>query len=150
MSSSYVRTQIASFIAANLPTENLIDLSAEYETLQQVLSDNSLTYKDPWLGLQYIGDDETPITVGADNDTGKYREFGGVYLHVTAMSTSTAVNSILTRAEAIRDTFRGQRINDIVITSVTPPNFSRGATLEFDGGFTSAAIVITYERDLDL
>lgn len=150
MSSSYVRTQITSFIGTELPAETVIDLTAEYREIEDVISGASLTYKDPWLGMQFIGSEDIPINVGANNVAGCYRETGIVMLHVVAQSNSLSASSILTRAESIRDAFRGQRINDIIIESVSPPNFERGVTLDFESGYTSAVITVSYERDLNL
>ena len=150
MSSVYVRTQIKNFITANLATENTIDLTGEYREIDKVLDSHSLTYESDWLGLQFIGNEKIPITIGANNTTGKYREIGSIFLHVVAMAKSTAVNSILTRGQTIDDTFTGRRINDIVIESVSPINFEKGATLDFESGFTSASLIINYQRDLDL
>jgi hypothetical protein len=150
MSSSYVRTQIKAFIAAELATENVIDLTAEYAELQDMLDDNGLTYTDSWLGIQFIGSEEIPINVGANNTSGCYREDGSVFLHVVAPATDSAASDLLTRAEALRTAFRGQRINDMIIEGVTPPNFEAGATLQFEAGFTSASVIVNYQRDLNL
>ena len=50
--------------------------------------------------------------------------------------------------ETIRSLFRGKRINDIIIESVSPPNTESGTTIEFDNNFTSASIFLDYYRDL--
>lgn len=149
MSSTTVRTDIVTFLEAN-SAENFLDLSGHYEELRYFLEDNGLTEQDQWVGLQFIGNDEIPATVGAGNTQGKYREIGAIYLHVVDIAKLGVQNSILTRAEALRDLLRGRRINDIVIESVSPPNFEIGATLQFEGGFTSASVILTYyfERDL--
>lgn len=150
MSSVYVRNQIKSFIGSNLATENLIDLTGEYRDIEDVIDGASLDYKDPWLGIQFTGSSDQPINVGANNVTGLYREIGVIMLHVVSMAKATATTDILTRAETIRDAFRGQRINDIVIEEVTTPNFEQGATLDFESGYVSATVIISYERDHNL
>jgi len=152
MSSAYVRTQIATFIGTNLATENVIDLTNQYDEIQDILASHAppLTYTDSWLGIQYIGSSEVAINVGADNTQGCYRELGAVFLHVVAPTTPTNAADVLARTEVIRNAFRGQRINDIIIESVTPPNFEAGATLQFDAGFSSASIVINFYRDLNI
>ena len=149
MSSKYVRDQIKAFITANLPIENQIDLTAEFSEINDMLQKNGLTYESDWLGLQFSSAQDSSINVGADNDSGCYRELGSVFLHVTAMAKDV-VDNILNRSEAIRSVFRGMRINDIVIENVTPPNFEAGATLQFEGGFTSASVLVGYYRDLNL
>lgn len=150
MSSSYVRSKITTFITTNLATENLIDLSGEFRDIDDVISGESLTYKDPWLGMQFVGSDDVPINVGANNVSGCYREVGVIMFHVVSQATSTATTDILARAETIRDAFRGQRIDDIIVESISPPNFERGATLDFESGYVSATLMISYQRDLNL
>lgn len=149
MSSTYVRTQISNFIGTNLATENLIDLTGEYRDIDDVIAGASLTFKDPWLGIQYVGSEDVPIAVNSNNDAGCYREIGVVMLHVVTQANATSSSDILTRADNIISTFRGQRINDIIIESVTPPNFERGATLDFESGYVAATIIISYQRDLN-
>lgn len=150
MSSSYVRTEIKNFLSANAGGENLVDLTGQYLELTEVLTANGLTRNDNWLGLQFIGDLEDPITVPATNTSGKYREIGTIALHVVDRVSATIVDDILTRAETLRDLLRGRRINDIIIESITPPNFESGATLELDGGYQAATLIVSYERDLNL
>jgi len=150
MSSSYVRSQITTFIGTNLASENLIDLTGEYKDIDDVIADASLTYKDPWLGMQFVGSEDVPINVGANNSAGCYREVGVVLLHVVSQAKGSASTDIIARAETIRDAFRGQRINDIVVEEVTPPNFERGATLDFESGYIAATVMISYQRDLNL
>lgn len=150
MSSIYVRSQITTFIGTDLAAENLIDLTGEYRDIDDVISGASLTYKDPWLGMQFVGSEDIPITVGSNNITGCYREVGIVMLHVVAQANSSATAAILARAVTIRNAFRGQRINDIIIESVSPVNFERGTTLDFESGYCSATIIVSYQRDLNL
>jgi len=150
MSSSYVRTQITTFIGTNLALETLIDLTGEYRDIDDVLSGASVTYKNSWLGIQFVGSEDIPINIGANNVAGCYREVGVVMLHVVSTAKASATSDILTRAETIRDAFRGQRINDIIVESVSPANFERGTTLDFESGWISASIIISYERDLNL
>ena len=151
MSSKYVREEIQTFIAANLPTDNIIpDLAAAYETLPDLLEKYSLDYKDSWIALQFIPSEEIPVSSASNNSKGCYREVGVIFIHVVSPAKDSALSEILDKSEEIRNAFRGQRINQIVIEGVTPPNFEAGATLQFEGGFTSAAIVVNYYRDLNL
>lgn len=150
MSSVYVRNQITTFIGTDLPTENVIDLTGEYRDIDDVIAGASLTFRDPWLGLQFVGSQDIPITVAANNVQGCYREIGTVLLHVVEMATSSSTTNILTRSETIRNAFRGQRINDLIIEEVSPPNFEQGATLDFESGYVAATIILSYERDLNL
>lgn len=150
MSSKFVRDEIKSFLTANAPTENLIDLTAQYLELDEVISDAGLTRNDPWLGIQFVDSFEEPQSVTSNNTTGKYRETGSFFLHFVERASSTVVDDILTRSETLRSLLRGRRINGIIIEGVTPANFETGATLQMDGGYQAASIIISYERDLDL
>ena len=150
MSSSYVRTQVKNYITTNLPTEVVIDLSGQYEDVRVVIEDAGIAFDDAWLAIQFIGDIEEPISVGATNSAGCYREVGTVALHVVEPAKLGVATDILTRSESIINSFRGQRIGDILITGNTPPNFEKGATIEFESGYVSASILLSYQRDLNL
>jgi hypothetical protein len=151
MSSQYVKDQIINFFSSDVTSEaNVLDVTAQFDYLNDYLESNGVTSKDRWLGLQFVGSDEQPITVPATNTSGKYREFGSVFVHVVEVASSNAVVQLMTRAENIRNKFRGLNLNGVRIESVTPPNFEFGATLNFDGGYTACAIVINYEYDINL
>jgi len=146
LSSSYVRTQMTDFVTNNSSETEIIDLSIQYETITDIVSSPDAI----WLGMEFFGDTEVPITVPATNTQGKYRETGAVYFHVVEPNSSTAKDNILTRGEALRDLLRGQRIGSILIEEVSTLNYGSGATLQFEGGFVSASFLASYERDLDL
>ena len=153
MSSKFVRDSFKTFIETGLPAENVIDLTAEGQEIQDFLDSYGLSLDDSWLGLQYQADPERPITVPATNTTGKYREDGIVFVHIVApitFPTVTLMGGLLNRAEAIKNLFRGIRIGDIIIETVGQPNFESGATLEFEGGFQSCSIIINYQYDINL
>lgn len=153
MSSAYVRTQIKSFIGTALPVENLIDLTGEYDDINDLISSAGLDPTQDWLGIEFIGGEESPVSVPATNTKGKYRELGGFMLHVvTAVQSPASVNTdnLLTRGTSVNNAFRGMRINDILIESMTQPNFESGASIEFEAGYTAATVSVSYERDLDL
>lgn len=149
MSSLYVRNEIKDFLTANFPVESQVDISAEYGNLSKMLDKAGVGKTDPWLALQFVGSDEVPISVGSLNK-GCYREIGAIFLHIVEPVKLGVIDPLLTRAEALRDGFRGRRIGDIIVDSVTPPNTESGATLEFEGGYTSATINISYRRDLNI
>lgn len=149
MSSVYVRTQIKDFLADN-SAEDIIDLTAQYDELNKMLSEAGIQPDSPWLGLQFLGDDELPIALAATNDQGKYRESGAIYFHIVAAAQIGVGDSMLARGEVLRNLFRGRRIGSIIIDSVTPMNFDNGATLEFEGGYVSGSFFVAYRRDLDL
>jgi len=149
LSSSYVRTQVKTFLSAN-SSEDFIDLTGQYLTIKEVTSNAGLGYKDPWVGIQFVGNNEDAQTITSTNNAGRYRELGGVLLHVVARASSTVADDVLTRCETLRDLLRGRRINDVVIESVTPPNFEQGATLDLESGYISASIIVNYYRDLNL
>lgn len=149
MSSVYVRDQFKTFLAAE-SDEVVVDLTALFEDFRAMLADADVQPDAPWLGLQFIGDDEIPIALAATNDQGKYRETGAVYFHVCAVGRIGMADGLLTRGETLRNLFRGRRIGDITIDSVTPMNFDNGATLQFEGGYVSGSFLCSYRRDLDL
>lgn len=149
MSSSAVRTQITNYLQAN-SAETLLDISGVYDEMQDFLDDNAVGPSDNWVGLQFVGDSEEPITIDADGTKGKYRETGQVLIHVVAPVGFGIVPAIMARAETLRNLLRGRRIGDIIIESVTPANFGFGAALQFEGGYTAATFICGYERDFDL
>jgi len=146
LSSAYVRTKVKDFLTANSSETETVDLSVQYKDIFEIV----VSYDSVWLGLEFFGGTEVPITVPATNTQGKYRETGAVYFHVVEPAKAGAVDSILTRGEALRSLLRGQRIESILIEEVTPLNYGSGATLQFEGGFVSASFLASYERDLDL
>lgn len=150
MSSVDVRAKIKTFLTVNAPSEDVIDLTAVYSEIKELLEAEGITSDSPWLGLQFVGDDETPVTVPATNDQGKYREIGAVFFHVVDVAKLGVGDSLLTRGETLRNLMRGQRIDGIVIQSVSPMNFDSGATLQFEGGFMSGSFIVNYEYDFDL
>jgi len=150
MSSTYIRSQFKTFLSTDLATENVIDMTGQYHKLNKVIGDVGLTRQDPWLGLQFIGSNEEYVSVSLGPNKGCYREHGSVFFHVVDRVSNTVVDDILLRTEVLRDLFRGRRINDIVVESVTPPNFESGATLQLDAGYQSASIIVNFYRDLNL
>ncbi len=150
MSSVYVRTQIAAFVAANASDEKTIDLTALYGEISEVIEAADIDPDSPWLGIQYIGDDEVPVGLAANNETGLYRETGAILFHVVDVARLGVGARLLTRGETLRNLFRGRRIGDIIIESCSPMNFEDGATLQFEGGFMAGTFTVSYQRDLNL
>lgn len=150
MSSSYVRDTFETFLKDNSAENYIIDLTGEIDPMDDMLARYSVPRRTGWVGLTYIADDETPESLSATNSTGCYREIGGISVHVVEVAQLGVAKLILPRAEALRDLIRGRNIGGIRVQTVTPPNFERGATLDFEGGFVSATIEISYERDLNL
>jgi hypothetical protein len=146
MSSLSVRTLIKTFLEDN-SSEDVVDLSAQFGDFKQMTAQAGIQPNAPWLGLDFIANEELPISLAATNDQGLYRELGSIVLHVCAEAKIGVGQSILTRGEALRNLFRGVRIDSIVIESVTPVNFGPGATLEFDGGYVSGTITVAYHSD---
>ena len=153
MSSTFVRTSIKAFLTTNFPAESQVDVSAEPTDLSKLLQEAGINMSkfDPWLALQFIGSDEIPITVPATNTQGKQRETGAIALHAVEKSGLGVVDKIQPRLEALRNKFRNERIADkILILSVAPPNYSTGATLDLQGGYTSGTILLSYEYTFSL
>lgn len=149
MSSVYVRQQIKSFMATN-SDENVIDLTAQYADIKELLSEANLQPDASWIGLQFIGGDEEPVALAATNDQGLYRETGTINIHVVAEAKIGVGDGLLTRGESLRNLFRGRRIGDIVVEKVRPMNTDQGATLDFDDGYMAGTFAIEYHRDLNL
>lgn len=144
MSSKETRVQIVNYIQAN-SSEILIDISGEFRELIDLANDNSITEDDNWIAIQFAGGDETPISI----EQNCYREFGAIFMHVIApIQIDVINNNIIDRAETLRSLFRGKRINDIIIESVSTLNTEAGTTLEFDNNFTSGTFIINYYRDI--
>lgn len=152
MSSVYVREKIVQFLADNqdVHEESVIDLTGGYQDLKKMLSANSVQPDAPWLGLDFTGDEELPVSLAATNDQGLYREYGQIHLHVCAVAKIGIGANLTSRGETLRDLFRGRRIEDIVIESVSPINTGPGATLEFEAGYVSGTVNVSYYRDLNL
>lgn len=153
MSSTFVRQSIKSFLTTNFPGEIQVDVDAESVDLQKLLQAAGVDMNkfEPWLGLQFVGSDEIPITVPATNTMGRQRETGAIALHAVEKTTIGALNKIQPRLEALRNKFRNEKIADkIDILSVAPPSYSSGATLDLQGGYTSGIILLTYEYTFDL
>ncbi len=150
MSSTTVRSAIKTFLTTNAPTVKVSDLSGGWLDIMDHLAGDSIGPADDWIGLQFLGNDEVPVTVGAINNSGKYRESGAIYIHVVGVAKTGVRDSILSRAETLRTLFRGQRIGGITINSVTPVNFELGATIEFEAGFISGSFILDYENEINL
>ena len=70
-------------------------------------------------------------------------------MHVVApIGPNVVYTNIIDRAETLMGIFRGKRIGEIVIESITPMNTERGTTIEFDNSFTSGTFFVNYYRDL--
>lgn len=149
MSSSYVRTQIKGFLDVN-SAEDYVDMTSQFEELSQLLAESGVQPDAPWLGIQFVGGDEVPVGLAATNDQGLYRETGILQLHVVGVAAIGVGDGLLSRGETLRNLFRGRRIGDIVIESVSPMNFDAGSTLEFEAGYMSGTCLVAFHRDLNL
>jgi len=154
MSSSFVRSTIKSYFATKLPGEKLVDFTAEERALQEILDGLSITPKDDWYGIEFIGDDELPISVPATNTQGCYRETGALFLHIVTFAGirlgSIPSDRIITNGEILQAIFRGANISGIIIESVTPISTESGATLEFEHGWQSGSFLASFYRDFNL
>ena len=146
MSSSAVRSGIRSFLNSN-SNESVVDLTGEFEELRELLAESNVQPDAPWLGLEFIGSSEEPVSLSADNTKGLYREDGIVQLHICAVARIGVGSNLESRAETLRNLFRGRRIGGIVVDSVSPINTGPGATLEFDAGYVSGTVSVTYHYD---
>ena len=147
MSSSGVRTLITDFLAAE-SAEDVVDLTGQFSDLRAMLAAAGIQPDAPWLGLEFIGNGEDPVSLSATNDKGLYRESGLIQLHVCATAKIGAGAALISRGEILRNLFRGRRIGAIVVESVSPINTGPGATLEFEAGYVSGTISVAYHFDL--
>ena len=147
MSSLSVRNLIRDFLEDN-SVETVVDLTGEFENLKDMLLEHEVQPDAPWLGLEFIGDSELPVSLHATNELGLYREMGQIQLHVCAVARIGVGASIENRAEVLRNLFRGRRIGGIVIESVSPVNTGPGATLGFEGGYVSGTVSVAYYYDM--
>lgn len=148
MSSASVRTQVKAFLAAN-SSETILDFTDIFGELNQVLANQTPEIQpgSPWVGIEFVAHSDEPVALAADNTQGLYREQGSIILHIAEEAKIGVGNVLLARAEVLRKLFRGRRIGNIVVEGVTPPNFGRGATLEFDGGYMACTVTVAYHAD---
>lgn len=154
MSSGYVRSMVKSYFATSFPTDVLVDFTALEATLEDILSQYTIEETDSWYGIQFIGSSKEPIAIASSVNKGWYRERGSLFFHIVVppgvVSGTSAADKLVANADALDAKFSGARIGDIIIESVTPLNTEAGATLDFEGGFTSGSMIISYYRDLNL
>lgn len=147
MSSLSVRTLVKNFLAAK-STEKVIDLTGHYEELRKMLAQEGVQPDASWLGIDFVASSELPVSLSATNDQGLYREIGSVLLHICAVAKIGVGNSIIQRGEVLRNLFRGERIGGIVVEGVSPVNTGPGATLEFEAGYVSGTVEVSYHYDM--
>ncbi len=150
MSSIYVRDQFKTFIAANIGSEKLLDISGEFREIKELLSDNLIAPGEVWNAIEFTPESERPITIGSSNTSGKYREKGLATVHVVGIAKIGGAASTLARAEALIDKLRGKKLGTIFVDSVSPPDFNISASLNFSQGYTAVGIYIEYTNDIDL
>jgi hypothetical protein len=147
MSSQAVRDIIVDFIQTSFPAEKLVDLTAEYQDINDLIKAYNIGPKDPWLAVQFVGSEENPIDIAANNVQGKYRESGIINLHVVEIVKLGMKSTLIPRADAVRKALRGKRLGELVVKRVGPPITGVGATLSFSGGYTAALVEINYDYD---
>jgi len=149
VSSLAVRDSVMAFLAAEFPSEKLIDLSAEYDQFDQLMEAYGLTLSDDWLGIQFVGDEEEPVALSANNAEGGYREYGSIAIHCVTPASMNGRRPMLQRAENIRKKLRGQRLSGgVMIMECNPANTEAGAAIQFDSGFMGATFFTTYYIDI--
>lgn len=147
MSSLYVRDTFMEYVTAEVPTEKIFDLTAEYDRIKDFMKHHNITPNDKWVGVDFIGDGEEPVTIGS-HEKGMWRETGAIYIHVVDFARLGIGRSLITRADAIREVLRTKRISEtFVLESVTPANTGAGAAFQFEGGWTAASFLVSYYRD---
>lgn len=162
MSSVAVRNAINDFVQdflgdPEVDGEVLIDLTARYEEIHDLIDsvntvgeEKILTMDDPWTGIEFIGYDEIPVSLGSGNRGAVYRETGAFQIHIVDLAKIGCGATILSRAEALRDELRGKNISGVRIESMTPVSFDSPGTLQFGGGFATGSFLVAYEYDRNL
>lgn len=146
MSSKAVRDLVFEFLDEK-SDEIAIDLTGQYQNLRSMLTQAGVQPDAPWLGVEFIGDGEEPVSLAATNTQGLYREVGMIQLHVCAVAKLGVGIGLVNRGEVLRDLFRGERIGGIIVEAVRPMNTGPGATLEFEAGYVSGTVEIEYHYD---
>lgn len=146
MSSVAVRNLFRNFLSAN-SNEEVIDLTGQFEDLREMLVTEGVQPDAPWLGIEFVSNGEEPVSLAADNEKGLYREYGLLQLHVCAVAKIGVGANLETRGDSLLNLFRGRRIGGIVVESVAPLNTGPGATLEFEGGYVSGTVTVTFHYD---
>lgn len=146
MSSLPVRNLIRNFLAENSP-ETVVDITGLWDNLRDGLAEAGVQPDAPWLGLEFIGEPEEPVSLTANNQQGLYREYGLVQLHVVAPARIGVGQSLETRGQSLHDLFKGRRIGGIIVERIFPLNTGPGATLDFEAGFVSGTIGIQFHYD---
>lgn len=149
MSSVYVRQQVKQFLDDN-SDEDVIDLTAQYADLKELVSEAGLQPDAPWLGLTFVGGQIIPVGLAATNTQGSFRESGAVQLHVVAEARIGVGDSLLARGETLLNLFNNARMGNVVIDDMLAMNTEGGATLEFEDGYMSGTIQLNYHRDFSL
>ena len=143
MSSPYVRTTFINWLQTEFPTENLIDLTGEFDSISSLLNKNDIPKDEGFLGIQFLPEIEQPISINSC-----FREDGALYLHFSERIKNTDyVDRILARFEAMKPKLRNATIDKIRVTSFMPPNFNAGATLKVESGFQSASVIVRFYSD---
>lgn len=151
MSSSVVRTQIKSWLVTNASSESVVDLTSQFDDVKELLAANDIQPDAPWLGIEFIGDVEEPISLAATNVSGSYREYGAVQFHAVDVAKYGISDSLIARLEAIQNKLRGIKVGEVVnVVDMTLPNTTTGAVLDFESGFMSASFLMHYYRDINL
>lgn len=149
MSSLAVRDAIEAFCQANFPAETYVDLTAEYQTITDLLEYYSLDHNSTWLGVEFSANPEIPVALNANNAEGGYREDGSVSFNFVAPAAlGPKARAMLERAENFKKAIRGQRLGQMIVEEVIGPNTGAGAVLQFDSGFMCASIIIGYHIDI--
>ena len=146
MSSKDVRTLVRSFLDDNTD-EAVVDITGQFGDLRVLLDEVGVEPDAPWLGLEFIAAPEEPVSLSANNERGLYRELGQIQLHICEAARVGAGRSLEDRGDDLLKLFRGRRIGGIVVESVTPINTGPGATLEFEGGYVSGTVTVTFHYD---
>jgi len=140
MSSKSVRDAINNYLAANwiatpvLPLDNVMAQAPPLST-------------GPWLTLEFISIDEEQKSLGAPGQN-IYRETGAITFHLF-IASGDDINTALTLLDTLRDLFRGQSINGVVIESIGAPNTQPGSVaISTTGNWSGSAVQIEYYYDI--
>ena len=150
MSSKYVRDAVDAYLAANWALTRIVDVDNLFNTLE--VSGDPL---EEWVTVGYDEAVESQASIGSPGSQ-RWREEGGIGF-VAFVPSGSGTDRALTLAEALRNLFRGKRIDDgaggpaITFRSVDPPNTVLPSAVDASSGaWYGFAVSATYYCDFCL
>ena len=140
MSSGSVRNALRAAVDALAAPMPVFDMS-DYQSI----SDIPVNTMDTFILIQYIGGDDSMVTIGGEGNQG-FEETGVAALHIVTPTGFDSANTIQT-ADNIRLGLRGRRLTqDVVVEAVEPFTDQVGAAIQIDGGYHGYSSNLFYSK----